>query len=231
MSRFYRWFIKTARTLHLYVTLFGLTLILFFAVTGFMLNHIEWFVDETRPPRVEPPRPLPTEKLGGGVLEPDEETGEATAGVKLAVVEALRKEFDIAGELTSFQFVTDRFASDSEDDEERELVKVEFKRAGEVTEAAIDRKSLLTEVSHRYKGVAGVMTDLHRGNRGNVSGEVKFTGTVWSVVIDATCVLMLVISGTGLVLWWSLKGRGKWGPVVLLLGTAVAFGAYYWYVP
>jgi hypothetical protein len=72
---------------------------------------------------------------------------------------------------------------------------------------------------------------LHRGNRGNVEKETKFTGRVWSVVIDATCVLLLIISTTGLILWWSLKSRGKWGAILLLTGGASAFAVYYWFVP
>jgi hypothetical protein len=75
------------------------------------------------------------------------------------------------------------------------------------------------------------MTDLHRGNRGNLSNEVKRTGRVWSFVIDATCFVLLVIAGTGLFLWWSLKTRGKWGAVLFLLGTGVSFAVYYWFVP
>ncbi len=76
-----------------------------------------------------------------------------------------------------------------------------------------------------------VMTDLHRGNRGNMTNEVKRTGRVWSFVIDGTCILLLVISLTGLVMWWSLKSRGKWGAVLFLFGTGLTAGVYYWFVP
>jgi hypothetical protein len=76
-----------------------------------------------------------------------------------------------------------------------------------------------------------VLTDLHRGNRGNVTGEPRLTGTAWTWVIDVTCVLLLVISATGLFLWWSLKARGKWGAVLLLLGGGAAAAVYQWWVP
>ncbi|QJW95994.1 PepSY-associated TM helix domain-containing protein [Frigoriglobus tundricola] len=227
MSRFHRWLLKTARTVHVYVTLFGLTLILFFAVTGFMLNHTEWFLPDDA--RLEAQtrrdaRPLPLDRLPGGKLPvPSEASGEATGDEKLAVVEALRKEFDIRGELSSFGFVRD--------DNDRQQIKVEFKRAGGETVATIDTETAKTEVAATYQGWAIVMTDLHRGNRGNLSNEVKRTGRVWSFVIDGTCVLLLVVCATGLVMWWSLKSRGKWGAVLFLLGTAGAVGAYYWFVP
>jgi hypothetical protein len=215
MSRLHRWILKTARTVHLYATLFGLALILFFAVTGFMLNHIEWFLPDPPQTRREA-RTLPLDKLPGSRLP---EAGPITGDQKLALVESLRKEFGISGELWSF---------DNGGDEE---IVVSFKRAGGEADARVRRDSGATEVERRFQGWAVVMTDLHRGNRGNVTNEPRFTGVAWAWVIDATCVLLLVIALTGLVLWWSLKGRGKWGAVALLLGGVATFAVYYWLVP
>jgi len=42
----YRLVVKWARTVHVYLTLFGFGLLLFFAVTGFMLNHEDMFLQE-----------------------------------------------------------------------------------------------------------------------------------------------------------------------------------------
>jgi hypothetical protein len=227
MSRIHRWLLKTARTIHVYLTLFGLTLILFFAVTGFMLNHTEWFLPDDAQLEAQTrkeTRSLPLDKMPNGKLPvPSAETGEATGDEKLAVVEALRKEFDIRGEMSSFGFV--------KDDNDRQQIKVEFKRAGGETVATIDVASAKTEVAFTYQGWAIVMTDLHRGNRGNLSNEVKRTGRVWSFVIDATCFVLVVIAATGLFMWWSLKTRGKWGAVLFLLGTGVSFAVYFWFVP
>lgn len=215
MSRIHRWLLKTARTLHVYVTLFGLALILFFAATGFMLNHIEWFLPD-EPQTRKDARTLPLDKLPDRKLPA---AGEVTGDQKLAIVEALRKEFGITGELWSF------------DNGDEEQIVVSFKRAGGEAEARIKRENAATEVEQKFQGWAVVMTDLHRGNRGNVTNEPKFTGKVWVWVIDVTCVLLLVISGTGLFLWWSLKSRGKWGALLLLLGGGAAFAMYYWFVP
>ncbi len=228
MSPIYRRVLKVSRYLHLYSTFFGLALLLFFAITGFMLNHVEWFVEDDPPPRITEPRTLSTEKLHQGKYPaPNEANDEPTGEEKLGVVEALRKEFNIAGELVSFQFLTD----EDEAGEKLELIQVEFRRAGETTIAKINRISGITTVSRKSKGWAGIITDLHRGNRGNVTGEVRFTGRIWSLVIDGTCILMLVISATGLVLWSSLKSRGKWGAVLLILGALGVFAVYYWWVP
>lgn len=215
MSQFHRWLLKTARTIHVYATLLGLSLILFFAVTGFMLNHIEWFMPDEPQSRKES-RPLPLDRLPGGKLP---ESGEIDGEQKLAIVEALRKEFHISGELWSI---------DNGDDER---IVVSFRRAGGEAEARIQRDNAMTEVETKSQGWAIVMTDLHRGNRGNVSNEPKFTGTFWTWVIDFTCVLLLVVSATGLILWWSLKARGKWGTAAILLGASLALTAYLCFVP
>jgi hypothetical protein len=237
MSRFHRWILKAARTLHLYTTLFGLALILFFALTGFMLNHMEWFLpDDARLEALKRAdrRALPLDKMPGGKLPEPNDDGEPTAEGKLAVVEALRKEFNISGEMQSVQFVTVRVPKPNDPDaepNEKKVLVVEFQRAGGTVVATIDRASAMTEVVWNYQGWPIVMTDLHRGNRGNLSNETKRTGRVWSFVIDATCIILLIISATGLVMWWSLKTRGKWTALLILLGGGLSFAAYYWFVP
>jgi hypothetical protein len=211
MSRFHRWLLKAARTAHVYATLFGLALILFFAATGFMLNQVEWFMSGEQV-RAET-KTLPLGKLPGGKLP---EAGEITGDQKLAIVEALCKEFGIVGELWSFD----------NDDEERIVVR--FRRAGGEAEARVRREDAEAEVEQKFQGWAIVMSDLHRGN---LTNEPRFTGKVWTWVIDITCGLLLVISATGLFLWRSLKSRGKWGAPLMLLGGAAAFAVYYWFVP
>ena len=44
MSPAYRKLLKASRIAHVYLTLFGLVLILFFSITGFMLNYEGWFL-------------------------------------------------------------------------------------------------------------------------------------------------------------------------------------------
>ena len=199
MSPAYRRVLKIARLVHVYLTLFGLALILFFAVTGFMLNHEEWF----------------------GLNEPHERTveGELPAALvkaegerpvdKLAVVEALRKDYGAAGAMDSFR--------ESEND-----LEVIFIRPGLRVVAEVQRDDGKTRVTFYSSGFSGVITDLHKG---------KSSGPSWSVVIDAVCIGLLVISLTGLVLWSALKSRGKWGMLALAAGTAFGFAVYFARVP
>jgi hypothetical protein len=47
---------------------------------------------------------------------------------------------------------------------------------------------------------------------------------LWALVIDAVCAVLLVLATTGLILYSSLKGRGRYGLAALVVG-ALAAGA------
>jgi hypothetical protein len=85
MTHAHRTLLKWARLLHVYLTLFGFALLLFFAVTGFMLNHETWFL-----PRQTTAGTLPTEWL-----QPPEDRD--------SIVARLQDEFGAAGEVKSFE--------------------------------------------------------------------------------------------------------------------------------
>jgi hypothetical protein len=198
MSRVRRWLTKWARTTHVYLTLFGLVLILFFAVTGFMLNHDDWFNLSTyREKKIE--GTIPTAHL-----QPVNQ---------LAVVEALRARFGAVGQVQTFT-------------EDEDTLEVVFIHPGHQVVVRVKRADGATEANHELYGTASLLTDLHKG---------KAKGVVWSAVwifvIDAVCVLLLVICVTGLILWSSLKSRARYGAVIILLGGVVAAAVYWWFVP
>ena len=185
MAPWHRGLLKWARLVHLYLSLFALALVVFFSVTGFMLNHEDWFVPPTSFDRTHAGK-IPTELLA----EPD----------KLAVAELLRKDYGAVGLVDSFETEEDR-------------LRVVFKRPGTEVEAIIQRESGEAEVTVRTRGVWAVLLDLHRG---------KSTGAAWSFVIDATCVVLLILSATGLIMWSSLKSRGRYGLVVVAVGAVLS---------
>lgn len=195
MSPFRREVVRWARTVHLYVTLFALALVLLFSVTGFMLNHEDWFVPADAYCRMHEGR-IPTQLL-------------ASPSNKLAVVELLRKDHGAVGLVDSETF-------DTEDDP----IRIVFKRPGTEVEALIQRETGTTEVTIRTRGPWAILLDLHRG---------KSTGMVWSLVIDATCVALLILAATGLIMWASLRGRGRFSMPVLIGGTVLSIAVAWWY--
>lgn len=185
MSPAYRWLVKWARTVHLYLTLFALGLLLFFAATGFMLNHEDWF---------SPADPYTAEQAGVFPVEPLREPD------RLAVVERLRADYGATGPVDAFE---------ADDDELRVL----FKRPGGQVEAVIRRADGAATVRRKTWGVGGLLMDLHRG---------KATSGPWHLVIDLVAGVYLVLAATGLTMWWSLKGRGRYGAAVLLAGSLLS---------
>jgi hypothetical protein len=195
MTPAYRRLLKLAHLAHLYLTLTGLALILFFAITGFMLNHEDWFLDRTHEREVKGVIPLV-------LLEPLD---------RLAVVELLRKDHGVVGALTQFK------------DEPGTDLELVFQRPGQHIVVEVLRED--GEATIRFTGggsLAEVMTDLHKG---------KTAGSVWGVLIDVVCGLLVLVSITGLILWWSLKSRGHYGALFILAGAVAAAAVYFLFVP
>ena len=86
LHHLYRHLVKSCRYLHVYLTLFGLALLLFFSVTGFMLNHEDWFL----PPYTTQGK-IPKELL--------DQAGED----RVPLIDKLKDDFAIQGEMVSFK--------------------------------------------------------------------------------------------------------------------------------
>lgn len=113
----------------------GLLGILFFSVTGLMLNHEEWFgLAEPGVRKIEGALPLELLK------ERD----------KLAVVEKLRRDFGAAGAVDSFEI---------QDDE----ITVVFKGPARRVQATIDRRQGKVQILFEMRNAAARLTELHRG--------------------------------------------------------------------
>jgi hypothetical protein len=167
----------------------GLLSVVFFSVTGIMLNHEEWF-GFAEPRIVNKEGTIP----GATAPEPD----------KLAIVEKLRKDFAATGAMDSFEVEDDRFT-------------VIFKSPGRRTQATLLRADGHTEVVLETHGFNGRLAELHRGTD---------AGAGWRWVIDATAVVLLITSLTGLMLWCLVP---KWRPLGLaaLAVCALICGAVY----
>jgi len=126
---------KWARTLHIYLSMLGLALIVFFAATGFMLNHEEWFGLGERQTRSEQTT-IPDEMLA----QPD----------RLAIVEFLRATNQVTGGLTAF---------DVEDD----VLTLTFKGPGRQCDVTIQRDSGSAGLEFQWRGALGRISELHRG--------------------------------------------------------------------
>jgi hypothetical protein len=131
---------------------------------------------------------------------------------QLPIVEALRRDFGVRGEVN----VAPRYEKESES------FQVTFRSPGYLATATIRAADGQTRVVHQSRGIAGIMLDLHRG---------KDSGASWSLVIDGLALLFVVVSVTGLILWTSLKSRAQHGLAILIVGTVLGFAVYFATVP
>jgi hypothetical protein len=127
--------LKLTRTLHIYLTLLGLATMVFFAVTGFMLNHDEWF------DRGTPVTRTASGQLPMAMLRPID---------KLAIAEKLRADFHITGAVVEFSA-------------DRDEIRVTYKGPGHRADASIDPATGAVDMTFESRGLIGLITDLHKG--------------------------------------------------------------------
>lgn len=205
-------FAKLVRWLHIYLSMFGLAAVLFFSATGITLNHPDWFFGEAqRGVQSEgeiDPRWLHLEAPGPG-SSPEDPVDLSRQVNKLDVVEFLRQTHGIRGALAEFKV------------DESECV-VTFKGPGYAADAFIDRDSGRYSLTQSFHGVIAVLNDLHKG---------RDTGLAWSILIDASAIVLTFISLTGLVLLFYLELRRIPGLAVAIIGTIIVLALFLLGVP
>ncbi len=143
LRRRHRWKARlagTLRWLHIYLSMLGLAMLLFFSVTGLTLNHPGWFT-------AGPARSVEAE----GTLEPAwVQPGPEDNVARLEVVEHLRKTHHVRGALSDFRI----------DDIE---CMVTFKGPGYAADALIDRENGRYRFSETAHGLVAILNDLHKG--------------------------------------------------------------------
>lgn len=192
MTHTYARFAGVVRTVHIYLTMSAFLLMMFFAITGLVLNHEDWIAGQavTR----DTTATLPQTLLDG----PD----------KLMIVERLRADFGAIGAVSTF-------------DVDPASLHIELKGPGRHTEADVDRKSGKLTIKVERRGLLMRLDDLHRG---------KDTGMAWRWMLDVSAGLLFLGSLSGILIWWALPRRRKWG-VAALIGGTVAVIVFYLLVP
>lgn len=187
------------RWLHIYLSMVSFGILFFFAVTGWTLNHADWFFGG------RPHTEVQKGQMMRAWVAPDGATGVA----KLEVVEYLRRVHGTKGLVGEFRV-------------EDAQCTVAFKGPGYVADATIDRATGNYEVSETRMGFVAIINDLHKG---------RDTGAGWSLLIDLSAGLMVVVSLTGMVLIYFVKRKFVSGVAMAGVGAAASVVAYLWLVP
>ena len=158
-----RKFLAFCRTIHIYLTLLGLFVLLLFGITGFTVNHEDWFGATT--PRV-------TESTGQTATALIEKND------RLAIVEHLRATFHISGAMTSF-------------DDLEQTLSVGFKEPGQMWEIEIDKASGKTSVHNEAFNFVAMVNNLHRGRYAGPSW--KWVIDISAILIVIACFTGVVL--------------------------------------
>lgn len=180
------------RWLHTYVSMLGLAALLFFSVTGFTLNHPEWFFGARKTRQTK--GVLNTNWLAAGKAEKDVD--------RLAIAEELRRTHGLRGVVDDFRV------------EETEC-QVAFKGPGSNADAVIDRRTGSYEITAVSEGFVALMNDLHKGRHTGTNWSLL-------IDVSAVLLSLVAVSGFWLLLYVKRRRiRGLWigvaGTILLLL--------------
>jgi hypothetical protein len=128
---------------------------------------------------------------------------------QLAIVEKLRTAHGIHGAVADFR------ADDGQ-------ISVSFKGPGYAADAFIDRDKGTYDLTETRNGFVAVLNDLHKG---------RDTGAGWSWVIDASAVVLTLVSLTGLLLLFFVYKRRTSGLILAAAGAAVCWLVWLKFVP
>lgn len=158
-----RKFLAFCRTIHIYLTMLGLFVMLLFGITGFTVNHEDWFGATT---------PHPTDVDGTTPLEL------IAKNDQLRIVEHLRSTFKIHGAMTSF-------------DELEDSLSIGFKEPGQVWEVEVEKSTGKTSVHSEAFNFIAMINNLHRGRYSGASW--KWVIDISAILIVIACFTGVVL--------------------------------------
>jgi hypothetical protein len=203
-------FAALMRWTHIYVSMFGLAVTLFFSLTGITLNHPDWFfTGSERSVQAEGTLNRSWLASSSSARAQPAEAKQSREVAKLEIVEHFRRAHGVRGALAEFRV-------------EDEECQVTFKGPGYAADAFINRATGHYSLTQSFHGFIAVINDLHKG---------RDTGPGWSLLIDISAALLTLISLSGLTLLFYLKLRRIPGVIVTVIGTIVVVAVYLIWVP
>ncbi|HEY4047482.1 MAG TPA: PepSY-associated TM helix domain-containing protein [Acidobacteriaceae bacterium] len=128
---------------------------------------------------------------------------------KLAIVELLRNRHKIHGSVSDFRL-------------EDSQISISFRGPGYAAEAFIDATNGNYDLTETRNGFVAIINDLHKG---------RDTGSVWSIVIDVSASLLVLVSLTGLVLVCFVYKRRTSGLILAAFAGVLCWLIYVAFVP
>jgi uncharacterized protein len=128
---------------------------------------------------------------------------------KLDIVEFLRKNHKLKGALSDFII-------------DESQITIAFSGPAYSADFFIERATGKYDLSVTESGFFALINDLHKG---------RDSGKTWSLLIDLSAILMMLVSLTGLVMMFFLKKKRLAGFIIALIGLVLSYLFYALWVP
>lgn len=197
-------FFKVSRWLHVYCSTALFALLIFFSVTGIFLNH-SWY-HQSANTEIDTELEISDQQFLSWNLA----VGEDWAPDTTAIVQYSRQAFGLPAP-----------SSMDIDADFGELIIEYLIPAGFAT-VIVDANAQLMWLEIEKGSAVGILNDLHKG---------RYSGQVWSWVIDLSAGLMCLFAITGLIILFHGKKYQKAGVISALLGLVTPVLIYFLFVP
>ncbi|MCH6256328.1 PepSY-associated TM helix domain-containing protein [Puniceicoccaceae bacterium K14] len=168
---------KYSRALHAYVSAFAFIILMFFAASGLLLNHPEWFVSNEKTEVPERVAEISLEVL---------DKAENTNNPEVALANLVQERLPLRGVFQSAEIFPGEEAF------------LRFSGVKGSSDVIINLETGGVEYEVETFGLTQIIHNLHRG---------KDSGTVWKGLIDVSAILILALSLFGFCLMFFVKQR------------------------
>lgn len=191
---------RQSRAWHGYLSAFAFLALIFFAITGLLLNHPEWTTADKEQPSKETTVTLAAAELA---------RAKAATDPAKALGEAVGRKTPLIGAWQSGEVI----------DEEAQL---RFEGPKGSSDVVVDLATGKAEVETKRARLIDTINELHRG---------KNSGGAWKAVIDASAIVILLLSVIGYVLFFSLRFRLRTSLILTGASLAGLVGVVVWFTP
>jgi len=194
---------STSRALHIYISTALFFLLILFCVSGIVLNHVDW---------------LKNDKSNGHVTATIPAELVTKANAQLNTLPSLYPEIEA---YLATQYSLTKVKS-IEWEKEDALVMLDYPLPAGFAYAELDFTTGELNLDYQTGGFLSLIGDLHKG---------RYTGEVWSWVIDISAVLMIIFAITGMIILFQNRKKRLAGIWITVLGIATPMVIYLCWVP
>lgn len=194
---------STSRALHIYISTALFFLLILFCVSGIVLNHVDW---------------LKNDKSNGHVTATIPAELVTKANAQLNTLPSLYPEIEA---YLATQYSLTKVKS-IEWEKEDALVMLDYPLPAGFAYAELDFTTGELNLDYQTGGFLSLIGDLHKG---------RYTGEVWSWVIDISAILMIIFAITGMIILFQNRKKRLAGIWITVLGIATPLVIYLCWVP